>query len=96
MKKRSGLSLIEVILSLAIFMMSLAAIGQLVTMGSDRGLDARFTMRGTRLAESKMAEIEVGAVGLDLRGGSFKATTRFGRGRARFNRPDSRICSRSR
>lgn len=74
MKKRSGLSLIEVMLSLAILLMSLAAIGQLVTMGSDRGLDARFTMRGTRLAESKMAEVEVGAIKLDAAsgGGSFE------------------------
>ncbi len=74
MKKRAGLSLIEVLLSLAILLMSLAAIGQLVTMGSDRGLDARFTMRGTRLAESKMAEVEVGAVSLDSAGsgGSFE------------------------
>ena len=66
--RRAGFSLIEVLLALAILLMSLAAIAQLVGIGSDRALDARLTMRATRLAESKMTEIEVGAVSLDTAG----------------------------
>jgi general secretion pathway protein I len=65
---RSGFSLIEVLLALAILLMSIVAISQLVGIGSDRALDARLTMRATRLAESKMTEIEVGAVSLDTAG----------------------------
>jgi general secretion pathway protein I len=71
---RRGFSLIEVLLAMAILMMSLVAITQLVGIGSDNGLNARFSMRGTRLAESKMAEIESGALALDSasQGGQFE------------------------
>ena len=57
---------------MGILMMSLVAVSQLVGVGSDDGLRARFTMRGVRLAESKMAEIEAGAVPLEAGGGSFE------------------------
>lgn len=71
---RAAFSLIEVLLAMAILLLALAAISQLVGIGSDSGLQARFTMRGTRLAESKMAEIEAGAIPLDsaTQGGSFE------------------------
>jgi general secretion pathway protein I len=67
------MTLIEVLLSLTIMLMALAAIGQLVGIGSDRGLDARLTKRGSRLAEQKMTEIETGVIPLDSAssGGSF-------------------------
>jgi general secretion pathway protein I len=58
--RRRGLSLIEVLLAMAILMLSLAAIGQLVDMGSFRGIEARFHVQGTRLAQAKMAEYEAG------------------------------------
>jgi len=76
--RRDAFSLIEVLLAMAILLLSLVAIGQLVGIGSDSGLQARFTMRGTRLAESKLAEIEAGAVPLDLasQGGSFEGDDR--------------------
>jgi prepilin-type N-terminal cleavage/methylation domain-containing protein len=62
---RTGFSLIEVLLSMTILLLSMVAIGQLIGVGSDDSLRARFTMNGTRLAESKLAEVEAGAVGLD-------------------------------
>jgi hypothetical protein len=63
-----------VLLAMTILMISMVAISHLVGVGSDRGLDAKFTMRGTRLAESKMAEIEAGALPLDTAasGGTFE------------------------
>jgi prepilin-type N-terminal cleavage/methylation domain-containing protein len=61
---RRGLSLIEVLLSLAILVLALAAVGKLVDIGTDRGNDSRATTRGTRLAQSKMSEVEAGLVGL--------------------------------
>ena len=61
---RPGLSLIEVLLSLTILLLSLVAIGQLVDTGADRGTDARMHVRGTRLAQAKMAEVEAGVVSL--------------------------------
>lgn len=72
--RRRAFSLIEVLLAMAILLLSLVAITQLIGIGNDSGLQARFTMRGTRLAESKMAEIEAGAVPLDsaTQGGQFE------------------------
>ncbi len=63
--KRPGLSLIEVMLALAILVFSLVAIGSLVDIGTDRGNDARAHTRGTRLAQSKMAEVEAGVIPLE-------------------------------
>lgn len=59
---RPALSLMEVILALAIMMMSLVAIGRLVDVGIDRSLDAQFQTRATLLAESKLAEVEAGVI----------------------------------
>ena len=60
--RRPGLSLLEILLSLAIFLLSLVAIGGLVDVGSQRGLDAAMQAVGTRLAQSKLAELESGAL----------------------------------
>lgn len=62
--RRKGLSLIEVLLALAILLLSIIAIGRLVDIGTDRGNESRAYTRGTRLAESKMAEVEAGVVPL--------------------------------
>jgi general secretion pathway protein I len=72
-RRRPGLTLIEVLLAMAILLMSLAAIGQLVDMGSDRGIEARFHVRGTRLAQAKLAECEAGVIPLSA-GGSGTCT----------------------
>lgn len=61
-RRRRGLSLLEVLLALAIFLMSLVAIGGLVDFGSDQGTAAAMQAVGTRLAQSKLAEVEAGAV----------------------------------
>lgn len=63
--QRRGLSLIEVLLAMAILVLSMVAIGRLVDMGTDRGNEARAYVRGTRLAQSKMAEVEAGVIALD-------------------------------
>jgi hypothetical protein len=58
------MSLIEVLLALTILLLSMVAIGQLVDIGADRGMDARMHVRGARLAQAKMAEVEAGVVNL--------------------------------
>jgi hypothetical protein len=60
--RRPGLSLLEILLSLAIFLLSLVAIGGLVDSGSERGVSAAMQAAGTRLAQSKLAEVESGAI----------------------------------
>lgn len=59
---RHGISLLEVLVSLAIFLLSLGAIYTLVGMGSEAALDATIQNTGARLAQSKMAEVEAGLI----------------------------------
>jgi len=68
---RSGLTLLEVILSLAILLISLVAVSRLVDMGTDRELDTRMNNTGTRLAQAKLAEFETGVLSLDSTSGEF-------------------------
>lgn len=63
--QRSGLTLFEVVLSLAIFLMSLAAVSQLISVGSRASVDAQLETEAALFAESKMAEVISGAVPLD-------------------------------
>lgn len=62
--RRPGLTLLEVLVALAIFLMSLVAIAGLVDFGAERGQAAAMQSVGTRLAQSKLAEAEAGAIGL--------------------------------
>jgi type II secretion system protein I len=62
--RRSGISLLEVMLALAIFLMALTAIGQLVDGGTDKALEAQAQATATRLAQSKLAEVEAGVIAL--------------------------------
>ena len=58
---RSGLSLLEVILAVAILGGSLAAIGELVRIGSRHAEESRGLAAAQLLCESKMEEIAAGA-----------------------------------
>jgi general secretion pathway protein I len=60
--RRGGMTLIEVIVAIAVFMIALAGIAQLVEFGSNNAIDAARTATGNRLAQSKMAEVEAGVV----------------------------------
>jgi general secretion pathway protein I len=68
--RRAGLSLLEVILSLAILIMSMSAIGLLIDMGSGHEMDARLNNTAARLAQSKLSEVEAGIVPLEEAGPS--------------------------
>lgn len=61
-RARPGLTLLEVLLSLVILLISLAALGALVDYGETRAALAAMTATGTRLAQSKLAEAEAGMV----------------------------------
>jgi Tfp pilus assembly protein PilV len=70
--RRAGLSLLEVILSLAILIMSMSALGLLIDMGSDHERTARLSNTAARLAQSKLAEFEAGITTLDQTEGEFE------------------------
>src|SRR5262249_8665644 len=61
---RPALSLLEVIVALAIFLISLTAIGHLVSMGSERALDIEQQGEAAMLAQAKMAEVIWGVIPL--------------------------------
>ena len=61
---RTGFSLLEVLVALAIFLFGLVAIGQLITLGSDRALEVQFQTQAVQLCQAKMAEVVAGAVPL--------------------------------
>jgi general secretion pathway protein I len=61
---RHGLSLMEVLVALTIFLLAFVALGRLVILGSDQAFDAQQQVRAADLCQSKMAEIIAGAVPL--------------------------------
>ena len=61
-RSRDGLTLLEVLVSLAILLLALVALGALVDYGETRAALASMTATGTRLAQSKLAEAEAGVV----------------------------------
>lgn len=61
---RRGLSLMEVLIALTIFLFSLVAIGRLVVMSGDRALDVQQQSQAAQLCQTKLAEVLAGAVPL--------------------------------
>ena len=57
---RPALTLLEVIVAMAIFLISLVAIWQLVLLGSDRALDVKLQARTSIVCQSKLAEAMIG------------------------------------
>ena len=65
---RSGMSLLEVLVALAIFLFSLVAIGQLIDTGARAAIEIDYRSHGAMLAQSKLAEVTAGAVALNSQG----------------------------
>jgi Tfp pilus assembly protein PilV len=63
--RRDGLSLLEVLVSLAIFLMSLVALTALVNTSSNLAADSHVRSRAAQLCRSKLAEMASGAVALE-------------------------------
>lgn len=60
--KRDGVSLMEIMLALSVFLIAFIGIAQLVDMGSDRANETIMENTAVRLAQSKMAEVEAGII----------------------------------
>ena len=56
------MSILEVLLAMAIFLMSLIGLGQLLAISSDLALETEFTNRAQQLCQSKMNEFVSGAL----------------------------------
>src|SRR6476469_3715511 len=62
--RRPGMSLLEVLGATAIFLMSIVAIGELMSSSTDQALEVHQRSRATRLCQSKMNEFAAGVVPL--------------------------------
>ena len=62
--RRPGLSLLEVILSLAILLMAVAALSFLMTTSTDAALESKHRSQAALYAQSKLAEVRTGIVAL--------------------------------
>src|SRR5437762_13392642 len=58
--RRPGMSLLEVLGATAIFLMSIVAIGELMSTSTDQALDVQYRSRATRLCQSKLNEFAAG------------------------------------
>jgi Tfp pilus assembly protein PilV len=58
--RRPGISLLEVLGATAIFLMSIVAIGELMSVSTDQAMDVQFRSRATRLCQSKLNEFSAG------------------------------------
>src|SRR4051794_13900761 len=58
--RRPGISLLEVLGATAIFLMSIVAIGQLMSVSTDQALEVQLRSRATRLCQSKLNEFSAG------------------------------------
>lgn len=68
-RQRHGLSLLEVILSMAILGISMTAIGALVSNGYRAALETRLRSDGNLLCETKMSEVVAGIIELESTNG---------------------------
>ena len=66
---RQGLSLLEVILSIAILGLSMVAIGHLFNLGFRSAADVQLRSEANMIAETTMAEISAGVIDLSSGGG---------------------------
>jgi general secretion pathway protein I len=62
--QRPGLTLLEVLVALTIFLLSIGAISHLVNLSGERALAIKKHSQAARLCQSKMAEVMMGAVPL--------------------------------
>jgi general secretion pathway protein I len=61
---RAGLSLLEVLAALAIFLFSLVALSQLIALGTDNARNVQWLGEASLLAQSRMAEVLGGSITL--------------------------------
>ena|SRR5436190_10249714 len=66
---RRGLSLLEVLVALAIFLMSLVGLGFLLAVAGSTAQETQYRTQAATICQSKMAEVVAGSIPLDGQGG---------------------------
>jgi type II secretion system protein I len=66
--RRPGLSLLEVLVAVAIFLMAIGGISHLVSTSSDRAIEVQIRSQAARLCQSKLAEVQTGVIPLTAQG----------------------------
>ena len=61
MRERPGLTLLEVVIALAIFLMALVPVMRLVSIGGERALDVSHRAQASMLCQAKLDSVKVGA-----------------------------------
>jgi len=69
--RRSGISLLEVIVATAIFLMALVGLRQLVSVAGEQALEVEMRSQATRMCQSKMAELQSGILPLSSASDTF-------------------------
>lgn len=67
--RRAGLTLLEVVVSLFIFMIALTALWYLMQVGSDRAMDVKYQSMTSLKCQSKLTEVITGEAPLSSSGG---------------------------
>src|SRR5262249_2011511 len=70
-RQREGLTLLEVLVSLAIFLMALVGIGRLIALGNERALDVQQNAEALQRCQSKLAEVAIGSLALRSDSGGY-------------------------
>jgi Tfp pilus assembly protein PilV len=65
---RKGLSLMEVVIAVAIFLMSIVALGSLINSAQERAIQAAHRSQAARLCQSKLNEVIAGVLPLESQG----------------------------
>jgi Tfp pilus assembly protein PilV len=65
---RPGLSLLEVLVAMAIFLFSIVAISRLVIAGADRALETRYRSEAIQVCQQKLARVAIGELPLSSQG----------------------------
>jgi prepilin-type N-terminal cleavage/methylation domain-containing protein len=63
-RRRPGLSLLEVLVALAIFLFSMVAISRIVIAGSDRAIEARYRSEAVQICQQVMTRLSIGELPL--------------------------------
>jgi general secretion pathway protein I len=63
--QRRGLSLLEVLVALTIFLFAIVAIGRLIVIGTDQALEVQYQSEAMQIAQSRIVEVTIGAIALE-------------------------------